>query len=337
VPIWTQEQLNSYLFFIKGLITVISEIGLKNLKEVENRKQIVKSQERYRSILKVAMDGYWLTDTDGRLLEVNDAYCSMSGYSEDELLSMRIPDLEVVETPRLVAEHMQKVILKGSDRFESKHRRKDGSLFDIEVSIQFRPEEGGQCVCFLRDITERKQAERQYQMLFQKMLDGFALHEIICDTAGQPVDYRFLAVNPAFEKMTGLKTDHIVGRTVLDVLPGIEQHWIEICSKVALSGEPASFENYSAAIGKHFQVTAFRPAPDQFACVFIDITKELEMEKRVAQSQRMEAIGSLAGGIAHDFNNILFPIVGMSEMLLEDLPPDSLEHESVEEIFKAGK
>jgi signal transduction histidine kinase len=69
----------------------------------------------------------------------------------------------------------------------------------------------------------------------------------------------------------------------------------------------------------------------------LDITKDLEMEKRLAQSQRMEAIGSLAGGIAHDFNNILFPIVGMSELFLEDFPPDSPEHENAQEIFNAGK
>ena len=93
----------------------------------------------------------------------------------------------------------------------------------------------------LQDITDRRQAERQYQMLFQEMLDGFALHEIICDAAGQPVDYRFLAVNPAFEKMTGLKAAQIVNRTVLDVLPGMERHWIETYGKVALSGEPAFF------------------------------------------------------------------------------------------------
>lgn len=160
VPVWTQKQLDSYLFFIKGLITVLSESGLKKLKEIENRERTEKSEKRYRSILKAAMDGCWLTDTKGRLLEVNDAYCRMSGYSEDELLSMHISDLELVETPDLVAEQMQKVILKGADRFESQHRRKDGTAFDVEVSIKFRAEDGGQCVCFLRDITDRRLAEK---------------------------------------------------------------------------------------------------------------------------------------------------------------------------------
>lgn len=160
VPIWTQEQLNNYLFFIKGLIAVISESGLTKLKEIKNRKLIEISEKRHRSILKSAMDGYWLTDTEGRLLEVNDAYCSMSGYSEDELLTMRVSDLEATEDSELVAEHLQTVVLQESDRFESTHRRKDGTVFDIEVSIQFRPEKEGQCVCFLRDITEQKKAEK---------------------------------------------------------------------------------------------------------------------------------------------------------------------------------
>jgi len=176
VPVWNQDQLKDYLSFIRELIDVISESGLKKLKEVENRKLIEAGERRHRSILKSARDGYWLTDIEGRLLEVNDAYCRMSGHSENELLNMHIPDLEAVEVPQRVAEHMKKVISQGSDRFESKHCRKDGTVFDVEVSIQFRPEEGGQCVCFLRDITERKWAEEslresheRYQLIVENI------------------------------------------------------------------------------------------------------------------------------------------------------------------------
>jgi PAS domain S-box-containing protein len=133
------------------------------MRDITERKQAEEalraSEERHRTILQTAMDGVWLADTQGRLLEANEAYCRMSGYSAQELLAMRIPDLEASEMEDDTASHIQKIMAKGDDRFESRHRRKDGSLFDVEVSVQYRPADGGQFVVFLRDITERKRAE----------------------------------------------------------------------------------------------------------------------------------------------------------------------------------
>lgn len=210
VPIWTQEQLNNYLYFIKGLITVISESGLKNLKEIAHRKQIQKSEEHYRSILKVAMDGYWLTNTKGELLEVNDAYCRMSGYRESELLSMNIADLEVIETPEMVAEHMHRVIARGSDRFETRHRRKDGSIFDVEVSLQFRAEDGGQCVCFLRDMTGRKKAQealRKERDHAQNILNTVQAIIVALDREG-----RITLINPKGCQLLGYDENELLGQ-----------------------------------------------------------------------------------------------------------------------------
>ncbi|GAB6907705.1 hypothetical protein JCM12296A_35420 [Desulfosarcina cetonica] len=191
-------------------------------------------------------------------------------------------------------------------------------------------------VATIEDITDKYRAEQNYLMLFREMLDGFALHEIICDDHGQPVDYRFLAVNPAFERITGLSAETLIGKTVLEILPNTEPHWIARYGRVALTGEAESFEDFSRELDRHFQVTAFRYAPNQFACIFEDITDRKQTEIRLQQAQKMESIGNLAGGIAHDFNNILFPIVGIAEILMEDLPPDSPEYQSVHEILKAA-
>ncbi len=131
--------------------------------EITERKQVEaalrESEQRHRAIIETAMDGFWLLDVQGCLLEVNETYCRMSGYTDQELLSMCIPDLEAVEIAGETSAHIQKIMEQGEDRFESRHRRKDGSVFDVEVSVQYRPEEGGRLVTFLRDITARKRAE----------------------------------------------------------------------------------------------------------------------------------------------------------------------------------
>jgi len=128
---------------------------------LQSNRELQQSEERHRTILQAAMDGFWLTDMRGRLLEVNEAYCRMSGYSEQELLTKDISDLEAVETPDDVEAHMEKDIRLGWDRFETVHRRKDGTQFDVEISVQYRSSEEGQFVVFVRDISGRKKAENE--------------------------------------------------------------------------------------------------------------------------------------------------------------------------------
>ena len=194
-----------------------------------------------------------------------------------------------------------------------------------------------------KEIFERKKSEKNFKTLFHEMLDGFALHEIIVDDVGTPVNYRFLAANPAFERMTGLEAVDIIGHTVLDIMPDTEMCWIETYGRVALTGEPVHFEDYAAALQKYFEITAYRPAPGQFACVVVDVTekKHAEEEKKklqvqLQQAQKMEAIGTLAGGIAHDFNNILGAILGYAEMVQDDSPEGSRSRGDIDQVVKAS-
>lgn len=126
-----------------------------------------------------------------------------------------------------------------------------------------------------------KESEQQYRDLFDSMIDGFALHEMVFDENGNPIDYRFLKVNPAFERLTGLKAQAIVGKTVLEVLPNIESHWLKQYGDVVKSGVPLTFSNYSKDIDKYFEVNAYRPAKGQFACTFVDITERWKAEKEL--------------------------------------------------------
>lgn len=121
---------------------------------------MLESAERHRTILQTTMDGFMIVDTDGRLLDVNEAYCRMSGYGSTELLSMSLGELESAEAEDDTRAHIEKIIARGEGRFETRHRRKDGSVYEVEASVQYRPADGGQFVVFLRDVTERLRSER---------------------------------------------------------------------------------------------------------------------------------------------------------------------------------
>lgn len=144
----------------------------------------------------------------------------------------------------------------------------------------------------LVESTERRRAEEalraseeKFRNLFASMTEGCALHEIVVDGDGRPVDYRFLDVNPAFERMTGLPRERTAGRLVTEVLPGIEPFWIETYGRVALTGEPATFERYyPAPLDKTYQIYAYCPAPGQFAAIFLDITERKRTEAALQES-----------------------------------------------------
>lgn len=165
------------------------------------------SYQALNSILQTTQDGFWRFDCTGRLLEVNPAYCQQSGYSRNELLNLCVFDLEAQENPAQVLQHMQRLILHGHDLFESQHRRKDGSLWQVEVSCTYRDVAGGQFFAFLRDISARKRAEANLQLaasVFAHAREGI----MITTTDGTIIN-----VNAAFSRITGYRREEALGQT----------------------------------------------------------------------------------------------------------------------------
>lgn len=129
------------------------------------RVQTQRLQALHKRVVDTSIDGFWMTDLTGNLLEANESYARISGYSVEELMSMHISQLEAMEqSAEEVQTHIAKIIAQGHDRFETRHRHKNGHEIDIEVSVTYMAESQLLCV-FCRDITERKATEEQIRSL----------------------------------------------------------------------------------------------------------------------------------------------------------------------------
>jgi len=160
-PIMSIARFNS---IAKMLHVFVNEIASK----AHKNKQLIENKNNHQAIIQTAMDGFWLVDLKGNLLEVNRSYCKMSGFSEEELLNMCITDLEVLENKEETLAHINTIIHYGEDKFETKHRKKDGSTLDVEINVQYQNFNGGQIVVFIKDISIRK--ENQTNLLKRNRL-----------------------------------------------------------------------------------------------------------------------------------------------------------------------
>ncbi len=140
--------------------------------------ELVASEARAQSILKAALDGFLRFDLTGRIIDVNDAYCQMSGYRSEELLGMTIAELDPSKSPEEIADHIVEIQSGTHNRFETTHRRKDGSLLPVEVSVQVSPEKSNQLFAFLRDLTAQKKGEQKQKFLQDQLLQSQKMESV---------------------------------------------------------------------------------------------------------------------------------------------------------------
>lgn len=198
---------------IRDLETQLASRSAALQNEVSKRRMVERrlseSAERYRGIVEATQDAFWLLDDTGKILEVNDACCRLTGFSRQELLKRSLSDLDQA-TPERLAQLKERVMQFGSDRIETRYRNRAGHQIDVEIGITWLPE-SRQFVGFLHDISERREAEeklRQAARVFENTDEGV----MITDS-----EARIEMVNAAFSRITGYLPDEVLGQTA-DIL-----------------------------------------------------------------------------------------------------------------------
>lgn len=284
-------------------------------------------ESMYRSIADNANDGFLLTDVTGRILQANDAYVSISGYSAEQLAGMYLPELAVNESPDIAACHIGNAITLGSERYETEHRCKDGTEWPVEVTLSYWPLSGGRFVVFLRDIRERRQAERERAQQRERLEELVMLRTQELDVSKRqlesiidnlPVVFynkdlqgRYQIVNREFEQATGLTRSAILGRTDEDLFGAEAAQGIHEADQAALEAmQPYSREQpFVQANGDaHHYLTTRLPLLDEqggvsgVMCIATDVTALTALQHELAwamtEMERRAALERLVSNVA---------------------------------------
>jgi PAS domain S-box-containing protein len=285
----------------------------------------------FRSLIDQTNDMIEVIDHEtGRFLDVNETACSVHGYTREEFLALSVTDISPDSRPW---EQRRDERRARSPFFESTHRRKDGSVFPVEVSVADVVLDRHYVLAVVRDTTERKRAEASLS-IFRSLFDQ--TEDMI-----QVVDHetgRFLDVNETACRVHGYTREEFLALSVSDIAPRADQ-WPR--TREDRRAGPPFFESlHRRKDGSVFPVeisVAYVALDRKYVLAVVrDISERKRLEDQLRQSQKMEAVGRLAGGVAHDFNNLMTVINGHAALVLAELASDDRHRESLVDILRAG-
>ena len=299
---------------------------LSDITEQARMEEALQERERFlTSILDTTQDGFWVIDAGGRLTDVNDAYCRMTGYAKEELEGgLRIGDLDALEDRVTTEARLSRIIENGSELFETKHRRKDGSIFDVEVSASYLDLYGGMFICFCRDISNRKSAEltcRENEMRY-RLLSDVTMEGIVIHKKGIIVD-----LNAALARLLGYEPQEMLDKNILDFL--VHEQDRDIVRKnivkeyarpyvvrfVRNNGEAVFVElearNFEID-GEIMRVAAVRDISERIKSEEEIRRVNEELRNAIAEKDRFFSI------IAHDLKSPISGFLSLTKILVED-------------------
>ncbi len=289
---------NLIAFWI-GMAASIAFVGFiivsfhKRLQQYEN--QMLRGKTQVEALIESIGEAAVVVDAERKVIHLNAKAEEQTGWSDGDAFGR--PLLEVLGTAELADPIQMAVNVSNAVRFDepAAYASADGSKrYAVQSAVPIRDKTGRtyQVVLILRGQMETKQPaqasdsfEKKYQMLFHTMLNGYALLEMIFQD-GKAHDYKFIAMNPAYEEMTGYSKEECIGKTARDILPYIEDFWLDIYGQVAITGSPVRFQQYSVVLGKYFEVYVTRTAYNQIAVCLLDNTEHKKTEDSLLDSEK---------------------------------------------------
>ena len=316
----------------------------------ENEKILRNSEKKFKSIFQASYDAILITNWEGQILSCNKSATDIFGFSEEEILNMSIGKLlpsvnSYFLQGELPSSHTKDIAQLIGKAIELEGKKKDETIFPIDLSITDWETEEGQFLSFtIRDITERKEAERALKMerdFISTVMDTDGVLVIVLDSFGN-----FVRGNRTWENLTGYETEKIFNKKYELLLRSEAEikQYREVMNKI-YTGDKVGKEEIPLItkegetrqiLWSYSTISNQGGGIDFVVATGLDITDLRKAEDQLRQAQKMDAIGKLAGGIAHDFNNLLTAINGYSDLILETIDPTEEYYDDVKEIRRAG-
>ena len=334
-------------FYAEGVALLISVLMCAGVYQIgglfretrENRSRLRESESRYRSLYDEVSDGIILADVKGGRLEPNPSAIRMFGYSSEEFSALHATRLFVPQD--LKEDPVEFASLREGKKLLKTRRlvRKDGTIFFAEISSTLLAT--GQFVALIRDITSRHDSERVLQANEAHL--RAVLNSVFDAIVTVDLEGGIIECNRGTCSMFREKRERLIGAQVVDFIPELQERWDQIASvselpKEALRWELEAMDRHGRSFPVEVSVTSVELEDETRLMVAVrDLTKWRELQAHVVQTQKMEALGTLAGGVAHDFNNVLMVLLGSLEMALEDVGADHPSRSGLERAFSAAR
>lgn len=287
--------------------------------QIDDIRDRLEAEQLYDVLINTSIDGFWILDQAGCLLEVNASYCRISGYSRDELLGRPAAQLGGDEAQGQAL--MQRLLSEQSEYFEATHRRKDGTLISVEVSTSYSRLQGGRFYAFLRDVTDRKRIEQALALeraQLHSLFDGIDAVLYVADLE----THELLYANASF---AGALPEQPIGQPCYQVMHKRTSP-CPFCTNTLIKNREAPgslvWQFHDQGRGRWYRCAdkGIRWSDGRLVRFEIasDITAQKNNDQRALQLEKLSSLGQLTAGLAHELNNPLMGVINAIQFCLDD-------------------